>query len=237
MERLIEVYLLNTENISQKADAILPVIAPYYANKYSRAKAPGVKSQELGAGYLLLKYLGVKSDDQLVFGEKGKPSLNKEMSDCYKEFSLSHCGKYVALAVSDSPVGVDIEKMKRITLPILKRVLPPYYYSRIEDEVRCLDDKEYQQKKNLMDSEESNIFSLEEDQNGYLKDKKFLLGKSWTCLEAVLKAAGTGFSTDDYNNDAFFDGWHTDSILIEDEYVLSCASEDEFELVIRNVEL
>ncbi len=210
MERLIKVYLLNIEKLEEKADILLPEIAPYYAEKYKKAKAPGVKRQELGAGYILRKCLGVKADKELEFGAMGKPSLNKENIDSDMEFNLSHSGKYVALAVSDKPVGIDIERINRITLPVLKRVLPPDYYRKTEEEVQ------------------SKIAG---------EDEKYILGKSWTALEAVLKASGTGFVTDDYNKDDFFDGWHVESMEIEDEYVISCASGSPFKLSVNMVEL
>ena len=210
MERLIEVYLLNTEKLEDKAENLLPMIAPYYADKYNRAKAASVKTQELAAGYVLRKCLGVNSDDQLIFGEQGKPSLNKENIDCDKEFNLSHSGKYVVLAVSDDPVGVDIERISRVTLPILKRVLPPDYYLKIEEEAKAADNAEAE---------------------------KDILGKSWTALEAVLKASGTGFITDEYSSDDFFDGWYVESMKIEDEYILSCASKAPFKLSLNELEI
>lgn len=66
------------------------------------------------AGLLLRNVLHVKQDDDLVYGEFEKP----ELADGRVFFSLSHAGCYAALAVSEHPVGMDIE-------PVVKpQVLP-----------------------------------------------------------------------------------------------------------------
>ncbi|MBE5843692.1 MAG: 4'-phosphopantetheinyl transferase superfamily protein [Butyrivibrio sp.] len=205
MERIIDVYVLNVEDLLEKADQILPEIAPYYVQKYNKAKAEGVKRHELGAGILLSRCLNVKEDFQLSFGEHGKPILNIENNDNTKEFNLSHSGKYVVLAVSDDAVGADIEQIKRLKLPVLKRVLHPCFYEQIE-----------------ADYEKENAKSE--------SDGKLILGKSWTILEAVLKASGTGFITEEYNQEEFFDGWHTRSTELDGEYVISCASRTPFSM-------
>lgn len=63
----------------------------------------------LAAGLLLRAVLGVKRDDDLVYGEYDKP----ELSDGRVQFSLSHAGNYAVLAVSDHPVGVDVEPIRK----------------------------------------------------------------------------------------------------------------------------
>ena len=52
---------------------------------------------------------GITEPPELAFGEHGKPYL-KEYPDIH--FSLSHCRQAVACAVSDSPVGIDIESIR-----------------------------------------------------------------------------------------------------------------------------
>ena len=59
----------------------------------------GTANQELLAGYMLYKYLGISSDEQLVRNEHGKP----EIAAGYKNesaafFNLAHSGPYVVLA-------------------------------------------------------------------------------------------------------------------------------------------
>lgn len=75
------------------------------------------KKQCLGAGLLLekaLAYHGISSEHVRV-GKNGKP----EVDGIY--FNLSHSGKYVVCAVSDSTVGCDIEKRRKISPHLAER--------------------------------------------------------------------------------------------------------------------
>ena len=65
------------------------------------------KARCLVAGLLLRQVCGVIDDDQLVYGQHGKPQLKD--SDLY--FNLSHSGDYVVLATADREIGIDIEKV------------------------------------------------------------------------------------------------------------------------------
>lgn len=50
--------------------------------------------------------------------EKGKPHIKGDKV----HFSISHSGEYVACASDLSPVGTDIEKIRTVNLPLVKRV-------------------------------------------------------------------------------------------------------------------
>ena len=65
------------------------------------------KARCLVAGLLLRRFCNVTDDNQLMFGENGKPYL----TDHNFHFNISHSGDYVVLATSDSEIGVDIEKI------------------------------------------------------------------------------------------------------------------------------
>lgn len=54
----------------------------------------------------LEKYYGVRDEDEFTYGPHGKPSLKNHPEI---HFSISHCRTCVACAVSDSPVGLDVE--------------------------------------------------------------------------------------------------------------------------------
>lgn len=73
-----------------------------------------------GAGVLLHGVLGVK-EESLALGEHGKP----EAADFPLAFNLSHGGDYVALAVGEHPVGVDVEKCDKRHLTVARRVMTP----------------------------------------------------------------------------------------------------------------
>lgn len=96
---------INIRDISDTEYAEIERIFPAVAKKVKDSR-PDKRKQTL-AGRLLLKRL-VKDfcgkDDFSVFsGENGKP-----VTDCCC-FSIAHSGEYAVCAVSDKPVGVDIE--------------------------------------------------------------------------------------------------------------------------------
>lgn len=69
------------------------------------------------------------------YGEQGKPYLNVDNHEgnlaFLPEFNLSHSGRYAVLAVSDKPVGIDIEKMKGNRLAVAKRCFHKKEYEDI----------------------------------------------------------------------------------------------------------
>ena len=124
---------------------------------------------EYAAGLLLFRHLGVHSDDDLIISATGKPYLS-QISGSPIHFSLSHSGNYAVLAVSDRPLGVDIEMIKPYRPKVAQRV-----FSR--EELFFLDngtsDSGY-------DRENSDI------------DARFFF--LWTRLEAALKINGEGIA-------------------------------------------
>ena len=68
------------------------------------------RKQSLGAGLLLLKVLGEhnRTLDEIYYIENGKPALD---GVC---FNLSHSEDLVVCAVSEKPVGIDIEKIRNV---------------------------------------------------------------------------------------------------------------------------
>jgi 4'-phosphopantetheinyl transferase len=92
-----------------------------------REKIRGLHSQaaralSAGAEMLLqqavLKSFGIAAPLQLTKGEQGKPALAKYPAI---HFNLSHSGHYVVCALSQGPVGVDIEQRERLKVEIARR--------------------------------------------------------------------------------------------------------------------
>lgn len=89
--------------------------------KILNTKQKQKRLQSLGAGLLLNDVLyryGI-SIDILRTDENGKPTVD---GIC---FNLSHSGNYVVCAVSERPVGCDIEQIKEAPKQIVSRVFSP----------------------------------------------------------------------------------------------------------------
>lgn len=165
-----QIFIEKTDSIAGRQKEIIPHVSAYYVDKYTTISEKGVKTgsnrlcgtanQELLAGYMLYKYLGISSDDQLVRNEHGKP----EIADGAAFFNLAHSGPYVVLAISDRPVGVDIEHTKRMSYKVAKRIMRKEQLDRLGGF-----------------ENESEAFQIE-------------LTKYWTQYEAIMKLVGTGFS-------------------------------------------
>ena len=89
----------------------------------------GMKSEISGLrsayGFLLLRYVlnrkyGISEMPEFTFGEHGKPFL-AGYPDIF--FNISHSQKKVVCAVSDTPVGVDIQDIRHLTLAVGKKFL------------------------------------------------------------------------------------------------------------------
>lgn len=71
---------------------------------------------------MLMEALGISPTEkpQFKYGEHGKPFIK----DYPKHFNISHCKRGIAVAVSPSPIGIDIENIQRsINEALVKRVM------------------------------------------------------------------------------------------------------------------
>lgn len=100
------------------AEKIMDGIPQYYVHQYRRIKKKQEADQELAAGFLLKRYLNVSSDAQLVRLGHGKPVLKSGNN----YFNLSHSGEYTVLAAADVDIGVDIEQIKDVHWPTVRKV-------------------------------------------------------------------------------------------------------------------
>ncbi len=109
------------------------------------------KRLSLGAGVLFeegLKEFGI-ADSSLCYGEHKKPYL-KGNSSLF--FSLSHSGKYCACAFYDKEIGIDIQKIKKVSDGTIKRVSAEREHAFLS----CLDeDKKLQEFTRLWTIKES----------------------------------------------------------------------------------
>ena len=75
------------------------------------------------AKYMLLKFFGVPfSAQHISYGRYGKPYLRDYPT---AQFNISHSGQFVACAVCDRPIGVDIQEIVPYRRDVAKRVFSP----------------------------------------------------------------------------------------------------------------
>lgn len=70
--------------------------------------------------HALLQEYGINEAPVFTYGNKGKPLLQGH-HDIH--FSLSHCHEAVAVALSDHPVGIDIETVDHYSPEVARRVM------------------------------------------------------------------------------------------------------------------
>ena len=124
----VELFFYDAEaegDVSEETAALFPA---YYAERYCFAKVDTVRQQAAGSALLLKEHFGVTSDDQLVRGDHGQLSVK----DDPRFLCLSHSGPLTVLAVSDEPVGVDLERIHTVSEPTVRRVFPPSFQAEME---------------------------------------------------------------------------------------------------------
>ncbi|MDY6427242.1 MAG: 4'-phosphopantetheinyl transferase superfamily protein, partial [Bacteroidales bacterium] len=92
------------------------------------------KALSLGVGVLLHKALsemGIEEPDEVSMNEFEKP-FYKEHPEIH--FSLSHSGVMAMCAISDRPVGCDVEKIRERDLDIAKRFFTSEEYDLIKSQ-------------------------------------------------------------------------------------------------------
>ena len=110
----VKLYLTDARSLTGRLVDVMPLLPAKRRNEAEAFVEEKDRLLHCAAGLLLRCILNVRQDSDLVYGEYDKP----ELANGQGYFSLSHAGHYAALAVSDHPVGVDIE-------PIVKpQVLP-----------------------------------------------------------------------------------------------------------------
>lgn len=96
-----------------------------------KQNADNVLIGEILAKTVIKQTFGIDiAKQEFAYTEYGKPYL-LNFPDVY--FNISHSGEYVACAVSDEPVGVDIQKIGEYNSDVAKRVCNEKELKQIED--------------------------------------------------------------------------------------------------------
>ena len=103
--------------------------------KIYNSKQEKSRRQSMGVGLLLQKVLALyhMEDSQVFAGERGKPMVDG------LEFSLSHSGDLVICAVSDKPIGCDVEEIRKAP----ERVAERYFSCREQEYLSRFFGEEY----------------------------------------------------------------------------------------------
>ena len=105
----MKLYLCKSEDFTDLYG--IELLSPYRREQISRYKKIENKVRSLVGG-LLLKYAFKDRANEIAVGKNGKPYLDGE------HFNLSHTDGVVALAVANSSVGVDIEKVRSVNISV-----------------------------------------------------------------------------------------------------------------------
>ena len=103
---MIRLTLLDIRTLKPKAEELLRGLPEELRNKALRYRKEDDQLRSIGSSFLLLK---ASKGHEIHYSPEGKPFVEGEFY-----FSISHSGDYVVLAESDSPVGVDIERVTDI---------------------------------------------------------------------------------------------------------------------------
>ncbi len=168
-----EIYKINIEEIScTEFNAAYFLMSPERQKKCSSLIKEEDKKLCIAADMLLRTVLSDKlgiPSEKLVFAvsSQGKTYLQGGKY----HFSISHSGKYAAVAVNEShPVGIDIEKIRPLKASVIKHI--------------------------FSDAEKEFVFGLTTPRDGMLEDKNILerFFRVWTYKEAYVKMTGEGIT-------------------------------------------
>lgn len=127
---MLQIYYADVSVLPDDPGSML--LSSYRLKQLSKCKEPLKRRQGLGAELLLIHALSLWNKEltlplSIETQAGGKPIL----SDQSIHFSLSHSGNYVACAISDYPVGVDLEAERPLYDSLLHRVFSEKERQRI----------------------------------------------------------------------------------------------------------
>lgn len=112
-------YLTDINDLRGRTSSLLDVLTDKRRAKALQYRREDDRLRCIAGGLLLRQVLNVTSDEQLTENKFGKPLLK----DGTRNFNLSHSGDYVCLVVSDTTVGVDIERIQQPMFDVTEQVL------------------------------------------------------------------------------------------------------------------
>ena len=169
-------------------------------------KQENSRKQSMGVGLLLQKVLALyhMQDSQVFVGEHGKPMIDG------LEFSLSHSGNLVLCAVSDEPVGCDVEEIRKAPKGVAERC-----FSESEQAyLSCFSGEEY----------DKVFFKLWTMKESYVKMTGEGLGVTLGEYEVAIDRRVHEGSAQVLRNEEI-QGCHMDSVELQGHIISICAEE------------
>lgn len=99
--------------------SMMPMVSAWRKEQALAFKFPFGRFACLKSYIILSEMTGLK-DFEFEYGEFGKPSIKGHPEI---HFNISHCRKAIAVAVSDCPVGIDVESDRNISDGLVERVM------------------------------------------------------------------------------------------------------------------
>ena len=124
-----KLYIISTDKVFDYPEEYFKA---YFPKRYEKSKEYRHESDALRSlctAILLKDVLGIREKD-LLYNKYGKPFSDK----CGYSFNISHSGKYCALAVYASDIGVDIELRRKTREKNIKRLLTLEEYSFVQND-------------------------------------------------------------------------------------------------------
>ena len=106
---------------------------------YDRLRNEKARGESLAAGLLYRSALGASGADAMTVPVRLLPAGKPVLDDSGLWFSLSHSDPWVCCAVSDAPVGVDVQTVRPVRESMLRRFHPDeqaWFFSLPQEERR-----------------------------------------------------------------------------------------------------
>lgn len=121
--RGIECYIRKSADLMDPLEdpEILSVLPEERREKIRKYRAAEDRKRGYCAGLMIEEHLRAhgKSAGEIRYSENGRPCIDG------LDFNVSHSGEYVIMALSDSPVGCDIERIRQGRDSVAKRFFSP----------------------------------------------------------------------------------------------------------------
>lgn len=130
---MLKIYYTDISDLPDRTDGL--TLSEYRKDKLATCRNASMRKQQLGAELLLLWALQQERIRELPPVISVLPGGKTVLQDGSLQFSLSHSGDLAACALSDRPVGLDLERNGRFHESLLRRCFSPEEQRQILESV------------------------------------------------------------------------------------------------------